>query len=310
MKDVDYYAENTGEFEDLTEAQKESVFNGETIETGDTLDADEAVSNSDVNDEVSDAPNTEAVKDQEPELLAKDGKHTIPYSQLVDARERAEQFETLSNQQKTLIDELQAAAVIDEEQGGTENQDAIIEEYDGDYEEIAEELKPSFQKMIDKSVAAATKKFDDAVAPIQKDNEETANQKRYDDIISEHPDAVEVYKSPELRAWIDSQPSFAKATYDSILERSTAGQMNELLSAYKNATGLVSDDSTSIQAKAKDIIAKTKQKVPASITDIPSATTVSHNEVEAMLEMTPAQLEQKFAGKTPDQINALLSKLV
>lgn len=320
MKDADYYAENTGEFEDLTDAQKEAIFDGETIEPGDTLNTDEVNSendteiNSEVNNEVSETPSTEPVKEQEPELLAKDGKHTIPYSELVDAREKAEHWENLSNQQKTLIEDLQAAKLQDEEQGGTENQEAILEEYEGDYPEIADEmkenLKPFIQKMIDDGVAAATKQFDEKVAPIQQNNEEAAKQKRYDDIVSEHPDAVEVYKSQELRDWIDSQPSFVKATYDAVLQSSTAGQMNELLSAYKSATSQVKDDSSSIQDKAKDIIVNTKQKAPASLTDIPAGPTGTLNESEAMLEMTPGQLEQKFAGKTPEQIEALMSKLV
>lgn len=316
MKNADYYAENTGEFEELTEAQKEAVFNGDTIETGDTLETEDvnnetdSLDNAEVDDEVSDTPDAEEENESEPELLAKDGKHTIPYEQLVEAREKAEHWQNLSNQQKALIDEMQAARIQDEEQGGTENQDAVLEEYEGDYPEIAEEMKPFIQKMIDEGVAAVTRQFEERVAPIQEMSQKTAEQKRYDDIVTAHPDAVEIYQSKELRNWIDKQPSFVKATYDSVLQASTAEQMNELLSAYKEATGIVKDDKSSIQSKAKDIIDKTKQKSPASLSDIPSGKAGTIDEVESMLEMTPAQLEMKFANKTPEQINAIMAKLV
>lgn len=333
MKDAEYYAENTSEFEELTDTQKEAVFDGETIEAGDISNADDVVTDEgiaspdeeaaeEVKEKVSDTPVTESDdKDAlEPKLLAKDGEHTIPYSELVEAREKAEQWEALSNQQKTLIEELQLAKTQDEETGGTEAQEALLDEYEGDYPEIAEELKPLIQKMIEdgvkKGVDAMEQQVNEKVAPIQETAQETANQRRTDAILEAHPDAFEVYKSAGLKSWIETQPSFVQEQYNSILLESTAEQMNELFSAYKEATnfGVEKPEADpvvpSATDKAKDIIAKTEKKVPSSLTDIPASQAVTVDEPEAMLEMSAAQLEQKFANKSPEQINEIMSKLV
>jgi len=324
MKDADYYAENTEEFELLDDAQQEAVFNGETIETGDTSEANEepveteSTSDTKAGEEVSETPPAESDNTNETELtlLAKDGKNTIPYSQLEEARARVLELEGFSGQQTKMIEDLQAAKIQDEETGGTGAQEAVIEEYEGDYPEIAEEMKPYIQKMIDDGVKAGVEaveqRFNERVAPLQETTQEAANKTREDAILAAHPDAIDVYQSQELKDWIAAQPSFVQEQYSSVLQASTAEQMNELFSAYKDATnfGTKEPEAESITDKAKGIIAKTEKKPPASLSDIPASTAGTLDESEAMLEMTPSQLESKFDGKSSEQIMALMSKLV
>jgi len=327
MKDADYYAENTGEFEELTDTQKEAVFNGDVIELGDTSKVSEeqaemeAASETNDKEEVSETPSTESENEKEPEpkLLAKDGEHTIPYSELVEAREKAEQFAAFSNQQAKLIEELQTAKTQDAETGGTEAQDAVIDEYEGDYPEIAEELKPLIQEMIDegvkKGLEAVEQQINEKVAPIQESAQEAANKARNDAVIATHPDAFEVYSSKELQEWINSQPSFVRDRYQEVLLHSTADEMNEMFSAFKKDAHNFGEEkpkaeSESITDKAKDIIAKTEKKVPASLSDVPASQAGTLDESEAILDMSPPQLEQKFSGKSLEQIREIMSKSV
>lgn len=330
MKDADYYAENSGEFEELTEAQQQIVFEGgEVVETSDTeatqepSDTDEAatsevaVEESEA-EEVSEAASTESEEDKDPELMAKDGKNTIPYSQLTEARERGDQLEHLASEQKILIEQLQAAQKKDELEGTTEAQDALIEEYEGNYPEIAEEMKPLFEKMVAEGISKALEglesKFDEKVAPLKQTQDEDANKVRHNAIIAEHPDGVELYHDPKLKEWIDGHTPAIRNAYNSIMEASTAEDMNGLFSAYKDANGLNKPAETTVEKstteKAKEIIAKTKDKSPVSMTEIPSTVPVENNEVEVAQNMSQAQMAKHLEGKTPEQINAWMNKVM
>lgn len=330
MKDADYYAENSGEFEELTEAQQQIIFEGgEVVETSDTEvipetdeNAEAATSESVVDEskteEVSDDANTESESEEkEPKLMAKDGENTIPYSQLTEARERADQLEELATQQKTLIEQLQTAQEKDKLEGTTKEQDALIEEYKGEYPEIAEEMKPLFEKMVaegvSKAVADLEVKFEERVAPLQKTQAEDTARARHDAILAEHPDGVELYSDPKLKEWINTHPPAIRETYSSIMEASTAEDMNGLFSAYKEAKGLnkpaepVVEDTVS---KAKEIIKDVKDKTPASLTDIPATVVGEVDDIEKSLNMSQSEIAKHLEGKTPEQINAWMSKLI
>lgn len=353
-QDADYYAKNPDEFNVLTDKQQEEVFNGGAIEESSEQDESDndlgadagATEEKEVDSDGSEAEGDEAKdaeeeseatskadeaehnndeekdkeKEEDPVLLAKDGINTIPYTELQNARARATQFEDFSKQQAQLIEDLQDAKAVDEaaQDDATTSQDQVIEEYAGNYPEIAEELKPVIQQMIDdgvkKGVEDVQKQFEERVAPIQEQANRAAEQERRNTILAEHPDAVEIYSSPELKTWIESHPSFIKDQYETILKESTGEQMNELISAYKLSTdfGVKQDQSKTkdITAKAKDVIEKTEKKAPVSLSDVPGTQAGTIDEAEAMMEMSAAQLDQKFNGKSPEQIRALMAKLV
>ena len=65
-----------------------------------------------------------------------------------------------------------------------------------------------------------------------------------------------------------------------------------------------------IADKAKKAIAATDKKVPASLTDIPATVAQKLDDVEAAREMSPNQLAAMYDGKTHEQINAIMAKLV
>ena len=298
MKDADYYEQNPQEFDTLSDEDKDRVINGENLE-GETQETETSV-----------PPSAEP----EPVLMAKDGVHTIPYDQLVEARKSAAEWQQFSMQQQELIKSLQAAKLDDAGTGDTKAQDAVLAEYQGAFPEVAEDLKPYIQRMIDDGVKSVLAEFkeqvDKRVAPVEKTSQEIAAERYFSSIRAAHPDADAIVDDTKFKDWIKAQPRAVQEVYSANLEyKRPAADLIEMFSAYKQATG-TSSVATDVAKKSADIIANTKRSAPGSLTDIPSTTTGKHDELEAIYAMTPAQLEAKFFGKSPDEINKLMAKLI
>ncbi|MDP1774261.1 MAG: hypothetical protein Q8L15_18490 [Methylobacter sp.] len=309
--DLDFYMNNPEQFEQLTEDQQAALFNGGTVDQGDTSEAD---SSDDANEETSAAPEPSEEK-TEPSVMAKDGVHTIPYQELLDARNKAAEWEAIVSQQAQLIADLQQAKADDAGTGSTTAQDAVLEAYQGDFPEVADDLKPLIQAMIDQGVKAGIEQFqqkiDAMVAPAQKLVVENDLAAHFDAIRSAHSDFEDVFQSGKLHEWVNKQPSFVRDQYTAVMDRGNAAQAIELLSAYKDTNGLsAAAIESSATDKAKDIIAAVKPKVPGSLSDIPSGTIGSHDETSAILNMSSRDLEAKFANKSPEEIMKLMSKIV
>lgn len=58
------------------------------------------------------------------------------------------------------------------------------------------------------------------------------------------------------------------------------------------------------------MVAATKPKAPTSLSEVPAGTSAPHDEVAAIREMSGTNLMNKFAGKTPDQILELMSRII
>lgn len=299
MKDADYYEQNPLEFDTLSDEEKDRVINGEDLE-GETPETPE--------------PSVPPATEDEPVLLAKDGVHTIPYDQLVEARKSAAEWQQFATQQQDLIKSLQAAKLDDAGTGDTKAQDAVVAEYEGAFPEVAEDLKPYIQRMIDDGVKSVLAEFkgeiDKRVAPVEQTSQEMAAERYFKSIRDAHPDADDIVDDTKFKDWIKSQPSAVQNLYAENLEyKRPAKDLIEMFSAYKKATE-TNTAAADAAAKSSDIIAKTKRTGPSSLTDIPSTTTGKHDEIEAIYAMTPAQLEAKFFGKSPEEINKLMAKLI
>jgi hypothetical protein len=301
-KDAEYYENNPTEFDSLTDDEKDAVLTGESLE--DDTEGESTEENSE----------SSAAVEEEPELLAKDGKHQIPYQELVDARSKAAEWEQFASQQAELIKSLQAAKVEDAGTGDTKSQDAVLAEYQGEFPEVAEDMKPFIQRMIDEGIKAGLSQFENEiaqrVAPIEKIANETAAERYFSSIRQAHPDADEIVDDKDFSAWVNKQPSFVKASYIEALEyKRPASDLIEMFSAYKEAAG-IKNPVADVTGKAKAIIANTKRSGPGSLTDIPAGTTGQHDEAEQMMTMTSRELEQKFWNKSPSEINKIMSKLL
>lgn len=261
------------------------------------------------------APEPEAKP--EPVILAKDGKHTIEYQKLVDAREeaktwkqKAEEATALATKNAELAEKLLAAKQEDAKTGTTTAEDELRKLFE-DFPELEEGVR----KLVDQRMAAIEAK----IAPVVQAKEETAAANAADahftSIRNAHADFESVVDSQEFGKWVASQPSFVREQYQRVCEEGTAPQVIEMLDAYKGATGLnkpaePAPSKEAAASKAQEVAAKAKAAPPNSLSDLPAGAAAHHDEAEAIREMNPMALLGKFEGKTPQQIMDLMSRVI
>lgn len=261
-------------------------------------------------------------------VLAKDGVHTIEYSKLVEARDgekhwkaqavaAQQELDTLKAQAQQRADAGQSATATDQAVATATaaiEAGAVDPDIFGDFSEEA--LAKGIQKLVAMGVQTATAQMrgelSSVVEPLQRQKAVTAQEAHYQAIYSKHADADSVAESKELADWISKQPSFARAGYQSVLGNGTAAEVIELFDSFKAATGRTQPVTAqkSAAAAAKAAIDNAKSAVPASLSDFPGMPAGSGDEIESMRNMTGNDLMAKLEGKTPDQINALMARLI
>lgn len=261
-------------------------------------------------------------------VMAKDGKHTIPYEKLVEAREgekhwkaqadaAAAELATLKEQAQQRAEAGEAATETDKNAAAAQAAiDAGVNpEIFGDFSEA--ELAKGIQTLIDQKVAAQVdarvkQALETTLKPIQEKQQLDANQAHYQAIYDAHPDADSIAESKELNDWLNTQPSIARSAYEQALAKGSAVQVIEVFDTFKKATGAVqqapaaTDPKADPKAAARAAIEKVGNPVPNSLTDIPGGAAGKSDPMEAMAEMSPTDLLAKFENMTPAQIERLL----
>ena len=273
------------------------------------------------------APDTTQSQEPDPAtavVLAKDGKHTIPYEKLVEAREGekhwkaqhealAAELASLKEQAQQRADAGQAATETDKNVAAAEA--AIEAGVDpavfGDFSEA--DLAKGIQKVVAAQVATQVEArvkqaLESTLKPIQQKQQLDAHQAHLNAIYAAHPDADSIAESKELAGWINAQPSFARTGYQQALEQGTTEQVIELFDSFKKATGAVQQPAgkVDVKAAAREAIAKAGEVVPNSLTDIPGGNAGETNPAEAIAELSPHDLLERMQGMTQAQIDRLL----
>lgn len=269
-------------------------------------------------------------------ILAKDGKHTISYDKLVEAREGEKHWKAQAEAAQTQLAELQAQAKARADAGQTPTQTdaqvaaaqaAIDQGIDpgifGDFSE--EDLAKGIQTLVNAKVAQQV----DAIvaqklAPIQQKHATDATQTHYAAIYEAHPDADSLAESKELADWINTQPSFVRDGYSTVLQKGSTQQVIELFSAFKQATGTTQSagagaatggteqvDPAAVKAAAQAAIANAPTRVPASLTDLPGGRPAGLSRDEQMADMNGRELLDAMQGgnMSPEQIDRFLNTL-
>ncbi len=262
-------------------------------------------------------------------ILAKDGKHTIGYEKLVEAREAAANAKTLldaANQELiTLRADAQKRAESGEAATKLDNQVAVADaaiaagadaSLFGDFSEEA--LTKGISKLVETQVAArvqaALAPLNAKLEPIQAKQAVDATTAHYQQIYEKHPDADSVAESKELADWIATQPSFARAGYQAALEKGSTSEVIELFDTFKAATGKTQAaaapaDKVDVKEAAKTAIANAKPVVPASLTDFPGGRVGAGTREEAMSEMTSGtDLLASMENMSKEQIENYLNR--
>lgn len=263
-------------------------------------------------------------------ILAKDGKHTISYDKLVQARETARAAQTeaqtlaaqLQAAQQQLADlQAQAQARADAGQAptATDNQVAAAQAaidagadpaLFGDFSEEA--LAKGITKLVDQQVAARMAAIDAKLKPIEQQAATDATTAHFNAIYSAHPDADSIVESQEFAVWKGAQPAVVRAALDQALEKGSSTDVIEVFSAFKAATQQQSPPAAGKGAMtpaeaAKAAIAKASAPIPASLSDIPGGRVAGTNVFEAMDTMNSHELLAATSNMTAEQIEAWLN---
>lgn len=271
---------------------------------------------------------------QEPELnadnavvLTKDGKHTIPFDRLTEAREQArseralreaaeERASVAQRELESLRAQAQARAEAGEAPTKTDNQlaaaqAAIDQGVDpgifGDFSEEA--LANGIATLVASQVEARVSK---ALEPLQAKQATDANRAHYDAIYTAHPDADSIAESKELADWINSQPSYARDAYAAVLSQGGTEQVIELFDAFKQATGATQPGTPAaadVKTKAQQAAAQAAAPVPNSLTDIAGGRSTGASRDEALAHMEGFDLLQNMDSMSREQTEAWLNNL-
>lgn len=249
-----------------------------------------------------------------PVLMAKDGVHTIDYQKLVDAREAERVARAQMAEMMQELDALKKAPKTT----APEVTPAEMQEADGDlFGDFSEEaIGKGVEKLVASRTAAIEAKFEAKLnailAPVQAKQAESATEGHFSSIQTAHPDVESVIPSEQFGKWIDAQPSFVRDGFKAVVEQGTAAQVIEMLDAYKSATGKTAAATAkpSVAAAAQAAIAKAQSAPPMSLSEIPAGSSAAVDEAGALLEMSDAGMMSKFDGKSPEQIMALMNRVL
>ncbi|MDX9893861.1 MAG: hypothetical protein RBS34_00345 [Desulfofustis sp.] len=273
--------------------------------------------------------------DGEAVILGKSGKNIIPYEKLVEAREEAkaarEANQALMQEMESIKATLAAmnsgqpeagpansgegqpqaagdSAASESSSADTDAELANLKEQLADLPEVVEYVERITKGPL-QQIAALKQQVEmlqGQVQPVIKTAQENVVESHYKAIRDAHADADAIVDSKEFGEWMQKQPSFARDAYVQVLEHGTAGQIVEMFSAFKDATGFGKQSSPAPGNKAP----VKEQPTPTSLSDIPAGSAAHHDEAESMMQMSTTALLQKMLNMDPTKINELLPKLV
>lgn len=257
-------------------------------------------------------------------IVARDGKHTIPYEKLVEARNGEKEWKQKFDTAQQQLAEHQASAQERKDNGVAPTvqdnqaniaQQAIDQGVDpaifGDFDEKG--LADGIQKLVDMRVAAMVQKqFETVLAPIQQQQQVSAEQAHFNEIFTAHPDAESIVESKEFNTWLDNQPSITKDAYSTVLNKGSASQVVELLGLYKSGTQSTQQSAQQqndvVRAAAMQAVNKAPTNVPHSVTDFPAGNPTGQSNDERLANLSGPELLAEMSKWTPEQIDAYYAR--
>lgn len=248
-------------------------------------------------------------------IVAKDGKHTIPFEKLAEARDEAKewkqrfeaqqaQFAAMQQQQgqQTQAEQnLQTAEAVINASGN----DADVIALFGDFSETS--IANAVQTLIDQRLSGQVDAIvNQRLAEVNEQQQTmTAQEQHFAAIATAHPDWTSVVESSEFDSWMAKQPSYIQDGINKVFQGGTAEQVNQVLSDYKAQNNLsVNDPMASIKEVAKQAVNNARSPVPHSLSDLPAGSPSAVSQEERLNNMNGVQLLEAFESMTPEQIEA------
>lgn len=256
-------------------------------------------------------------------VMARDGKHTIPYETLVKHREGEQHWKAQAEAAQQQLAELQAQAQARADAGDapttTDNMlataEAAIESgadvgIFGDFSEEA--LAKGIATLVEQQVQA---RVSAALEPLATKQAKDAAAAHYDAIYSKHPDADSIAQSTEFAAWVNAQPSAVRNAYWGLFDAKTGGTAEEIVEVF-DAFKAVSTPNPNTpaaadpKAAASAAVAAAKATPPASLSSIPGARVEGASELDRAADMYGPDMMEATKNMSPAQIEAWLERQI
>lgn len=282
-------------------------------------------------DDTSDEPEKPAVLNEDEMtaenavLMAKDGKHTIDFNKLVEAREAARIAREEADQAKAEIARLQQEAQQRQDSGQqATNQDAQValaqQAIDsgidpavfGDFSEaeLAKGIDQLTTAKVSQAVKAALEEYENQRRA--KDEALTAEDSHFKTIYASHPDADSIVESQEFASWTKGLSSFQRAGVEHVMQNGTAEEIIEVFGAFKGATGSPQPGKDSdVRATADKALAEAKPVIPNSLSDFPGGTGKGATAEDRAGQMTNGiDLLEAMEGWSQERIDEFMSRSI
>lgn len=257
-------------------------------------------------------------------ILAKDGKHTIPFAKLEEARRNEQAARAAAQAAQAELAALRAQAEQRAAAGvaptAADNASALVvqalETGDVDPSIFGDFSEGAMAKGIATLIKQGFVELRQEIAPLKEQQQLSEAEKHYAAIYQAHPDADSVAESQELDSWIASKPSFVRDAYRAVLDpqgQGTAAQVIELFDTFKKETGATQAaaapaPSVDPKAAAKAAIAAAQPDVPASLSDFPGGRAGASSRMEALDALSPADLAEALEAMPQAQRDLYLSR--
>ena len=310
MKDLDYFMANPEEFEKLSDEDRMLLANGEPVEgeiAGESPDADSTTAETEEQGNEGQEAEGQA---EEAVVLAKDGKHTIPFDELQKARDAAAFWQAQAEEAKQAIQQKREAfeqsQQVDLKSLRKQLRDATLL----NDEDLIDDLESQIDaELVRVAQATAQQQFSAAMAAANEQAEQRAITSTAESLIAKYP-ALD-HTKPTANAEAIAVVQALSAMYANDRPRAIA-----LSDAVAKVAGMFGMDGNSqpdlsdAAAKADKVIAaaKAKPKVPSSMASIPSAPTPPTDEMQAIGQMSPQQMQDKMMEMPREKILALLAR--
>lgn len=297
------------------------AMNGETIEFDEPQAAEPTVESSEppvTTDSKDSQVADEQLNADNAVIMAKDGKHTIPFEKLQQARESERLALQQAQQANAELEKLRAQLA----QGNTAAQQAKIDNQidiaqqaidngvdpaifgDFDEEGLAGGIQTLVQQQVAQQVEARLKQ---ALEPITQKQQIDETQQHYAAILQAHPDIESVAESQEFASWRASQPSYAQQAINGVLSQGTTDQVIELFNQFKGNAQTAAPTPADIKQAAKAKLDNAQSAIPASLSDIAGGQAHTSPD-EQLANLDGVDMLAAMEKMSPEQIERILNK--
>lgn len=232
-------------------------------------------------------PDDDADDDADKAILAKDGKHTIPYEKLVEAREAEKSAKAEAQALRERIAQLEKGAEKPEGKTADDSDNSLF----GDFSD--EDMKKGVEKLIQEKLAGYEASL----------KQQEAAKAHYREIYTAHPDADSIVESRELEEWLAGQNPLVRKAFHDALKDGTAAEVIGAFDMFKAAKSAAEPEKPVEKPAEKPPVRK---NTPNTLSDIPAGR--DHTASDSPLDnLSGNALAEKLASMTEEQVEKFLN---